>query len=152
VAHLEFTPDGRHFITAGLDDLQLWDLFSRRVVTRRPAPSRFRGSYGPSFASCLALAPDGRIAAPGHPDTAILLWDLSPPKPARSAAPLTAAQRDSYWNDLAGADAGRAFAAIARLADDPAQTLSMLRERLHPAAAPSTEELNKLLANLDDEN
>jgi RNA polymerase sigma factor (sigma-70 family) len=152
VAHLEFTPDGRHFITAGLDDLQLWDLFSRRVVTRRPAPSRFRGSYGPSFASCLALAPNGRIAATGQHDTAILLWDLAPPRPARPAAPMTVAQREMYWKDLAGADAGRAFAAITYMADDPAQTLSMLRDRLHPAAAPTTEELNKLLADLDDEN
>jgi hypothetical protein len=37
---------------------------------------------------------------------------------------------------LAAADAGRAFTAIARLADAPVETVAMLRRRLHPAKAP----------------
>lgn len=150
-AHLAFTPDGRYLITADGDALRLWDLVSGRLAVRRPAPGSFRGSFGPSFASCLAVAPNGCTVATGQIDTAILLWDLSPPKPNRPATPLTAAELEKHWNDLAGADAGRAFAAIVRLADVPAQTIAMLRDRLHPAKAPSAEELRQLLADLDHE-
>lgn len=151
VAHAAFTPDGRRLITAGLDALKLWDLVSARMVARRPAPARFRGSFGPSFASCLAVAPNGYTVATGQQDTAILLWDLSPPRSNTPITPLTAAQREMHWNDLAGANAERAFASIARLADEPAQTVAMLRDRLHPAKAPSAEDLNRLIADLDHE-
>jgi hypothetical protein len=150
-AHVAFTPDGRRLIVAGPDALKLWDIASRQVVARRPAPGFFQGSRGPSFASSLALSPNGRTVATGQPDTTILLWDLSPPIADRPAAPLSAAQREMYWNDLAGADAGRAFVAIARLADEPAQAVTMLRRRLYPAKAPSAEEMHKLLADLDQE-
>jgi WD40 repeat protein len=149
-AHVAFTPDGRHLISAGLDALTLWDITSGQAVVRRPAPGRFRGDYGPSFANCLAVAADGRTVATGNADTTILLWDLSPPAAQRPAVPLTAAQREAYWTDLAGDDAGRAFTAIARLADAPEQTVPMLRDRLHAAKAPSAEEMRRLLADLDN--
>lgn len=149
--YLAFTPDSRYLISADSDALRLWDLCSRRVVARRAAPGRFSGSFGPSFASCLAVAPNGSAVATGQLDTAILLWDLSPPKPNHPSAPLTIAEREKHWNDLAGADAGRAFTASAALADAPAQTVAMLRNRLHPAQAPAAEELRKLLADLDHE-
>ncbi|HEY7424698.1 MAG TPA: sigma-70 family RNA polymerase sigma factor [Gemmataceae bacterium] len=151
MAHLAFTPDSRRMVTAGLEGLKLWDIASRQVLARRSAPGRFHGSFGPSFASCLALAPDGRTVATGQHDTAVLLWHLSPPMTDGSAAPLTDAQREACWTDLAGNDAGRAFAAIARLTDEPKQTVSMLCTRLHAAKAPSTEELRRLLAELDHE-
>ncbi|HEY7424102.1 MAG TPA: hypothetical protein VH682_07690, partial [Gemmataceae bacterium] len=150
MAHLAFTPDSRRLVTAGLEGLKLWDVASRQVLARRPAPGRFRGSFGPSFASCLALAPDGRTVATGQHDTAVLLWYLSPPMADRPTAPLTAAQREMFWNDLAEADGGRAFAAIIHLADEPKQTMPLLRDRLHAAKAPSAEELRRLLAELDD--
>src|SRR5206468_5755595 len=33
LAHLTFTPDNRHLITAGPDKLQLWDVVSAKVLT-----------------------------------------------------------------------------------------------------------------------
>jgi hypothetical protein len=87
--------------------------------------------------------------ATGNADTIILLWDLSPPAAQRPAS-LTAAQCQAYWTNLAGDDAGRAFTAIARLADAPEQRVPMLRDRLHAAKAPSAEELRRLLADLDN--
>jgi RNA polymerase sigma factor (sigma-70 family) len=147
VAHLAFTPDGRRLVAAGLEALQLWDIASGKELVRRPAPGRFRGHFGPSFASSFALGADGRTAVTGHLDTAALLWDLTPPKAA--PAPLTAADREACWADLAAADAGRAFAAMNRLADQPGQALPLLRERLRPARAPAEQELRRLLADLD---
>jgi RNA polymerase sigma factor (sigma-70 family) len=148
-AHLAFTPDGRRLLVGGPEALQLWDLASGRVVASRPAPARFRGLYGESFASSLALAADGRTVATGHPDTTVLLWDLAPPRADRSPPPLATADLDSCWADLAGADAGKAVGALARLADVPEQALALLRDRLRAARAVPADELRRLLADLD---
>ncbi len=147
VFYLAFTRDSRHLITASYDSLKLWDLVSGQVVLRRPAPGRFRGEGG-SFASSLALAPDGHTVATGQPDTTILLWDM--PTPRGRMARLTAAQMETRWTDLAGADGGRVFAAIVQLADAPKQTEEMLRTRLHATNAPPDAEMRQLLADLDD--
>ncbi|HEY7424695.1 MAG TPA: sigma-70 family RNA polymerase sigma factor [Gemmataceae bacterium] len=149
VAHVAFTPDGRHLVSAGLDALTLWDIASGRAVAHRPAPGRFQGNYGPSFANCLAVAADGRTVATGNADTTILLWDLSPPAANRPAALLADVQREAYWTDLSGDDASRALVAIAHLADEPKQTVPLLRARLYPAKTPSAKELRRLLADLD---
>jgi len=149
LAHLAFTPDSRHLITAGPETLQLWDIASAKVLTQRKAPARVRGSYGDSFVSSMALAPDGRTVATGRVDSTILLWDLPTPVSNRPAAPMKADQLAAWWNDLADADAGRAFAAIAHLADVPKQALEFMRDRLHPVKAPSSEELGRLIADLN---
>src|SRR5262249_14444716 len=74
LAHLELTPDGRHLLTAGMDGLKLWELATAKQVAYRTGPGTYRGSYGASFASSLALAPDGHTVATGQPDTTVLLW------------------------------------------------------------------------------
>jgi len=149
MAHLAFTPDGRRLITAGPETLQLWDIGSAKVLTQRKAPARFRGSYGDSFVSSLALTADGHTVATGLVDSTILLWDLSAPASNGPAAPMKADQLAAYWSDLAGGNAGRAFATIARLADMPEQVVEFMRDRLHPVSAPSSEELARLIADLD---
>jgi hypothetical protein len=150
LADVVFTPDGRRLITAGPDALGLWDLSSRRRVSTRAAPGRFRGVYGPSFASSCALVWDGRTVATGHPDTTVLLWDLRPPDTTRGAEVLSPAQQEACWTHLAGDDAGRALAASSQLLDAPDQAVALLRDRLHPVKAPPPEDVRRLLAALDD--
>jgi hypothetical protein len=148
VAHLAFTPDRRHLLTAGMEALQRWDLATGKVVASRAAHGRIRGGFGPSFASSLALSANGRTVATGHPDTTVLLWDLTPP--SRPATPLSAAELEARWADLAGADGSRAQAALTSLADVPGQTVPLLLDRLHPAQPPTPDELRRLLADLDN--
>jgi hypothetical protein len=147
VGRLAFTPDGRRLVVAGRESLRLWDLATGQVVASRPAPGHY--SYGESFASSLALAADGRTIATGHADTTVLLWDLAAPRPDRPAAPLPAAELGSYWADLAETDAGKALAAISRLADVPEQATALLRDRLRPAQAVPADEMRRLIADLD---
>jgi WD40 repeat protein len=150
LAHLAFTSDGQRLIAAGTDALQLWDLATGKVIVRHAAPGRYWGSFGPSFASSMVLAPSGRTVATGQQDSTILLWDLTPPVDPAGRGELTAKEQEALWADLAGDDAGRALRAHARLVQSPDQTTQMLRDRLQPAKLPSPEELRDLLANLDD--
>jgi WD40 repeat protein len=148
LAQVVFTPDGQRVITAGRDALKLWDLASGNVVARCAAPGSFWGSFGPSFASSIAVAPNGCTVATGHADTTILVWDLSPPARTPTAPP-TAAQLHGLWTDLGSDDAGRAMSAHARLVEAPEVTTKLMRDRLRPAKAPSPDELRRLVAELN---
>jgi RNA polymerase sigma factor (sigma-70 family) len=150
LAHVAFTLDNRRLITAGPDALKLWDISSAKVITRRNAPARFRGSYGDSFVSSMALAPDGNTVATGHVDSTILLWDLVPPSQHRPVPQLRPDQLTSFWSDLASTDASRAFVAITRLAEVPEQTVGLLRDRLRPVSPPTPEDLGRLIAGLNN--
>jgi hypothetical protein len=97
----------------------------------------------------MAVAANGRSVATGHPDTTILVWNLTPPAAPTLATPLTAAQLDVLWTDLSGDDGARAMAAHVRLIETPGQTMKLLRGRLRPAKAPSPDELRRLIAELD---
>jgi hypothetical protein len=150
LAHAAFTEDGQHLVTAGTDSLQLWDLATGKVIIRHTAPGRYWGSFGPSFASSIALAPNGRTVATGQQDSTILLWDLTPPADPAAGAELTEKERETLWADVAGDDAGRALLAHTRLVLSPEQTIKMFRDRLQPAKLPPAEDLRGLLADLDD--
>src|SRR5262249_27010010 len=52
------------------------------------------------------------------------------------------------WADLTGADAPRAFRARGALAFSPEETVSFLKERLHPAQPTDAERSRHLLADL----
>jgi RNA polymerase sigma factor (sigma-70 family) len=150
LAHMAFTPDSRRLITAGPEAIQLWDIVTGKVLARRQAPARFRGSYGDSFVSSMAMAPDGNTVATGHVDTTILLWDLMPPSQDHHVPQLKPDQLALFWSDLASADASRAFLAITRLAEVPEQTVRLLRDRLRPVSPPTPEDLGRLIAGLDN--
>jgi hypothetical protein len=149
-----FSPDGRYLATAGVKHVALWELASGRAVLRRDRPAPLRGLYGPSFCSSLAFAPDGSSVATGLPDGTVLIWGLGPPGPATWNQ-----VRDSgndvlvpLWNDLAGADAARAYAAIWTLARVPAgHAVAFLRQRLFPAKGPGPARVQQLLRELDSE-
>jgi len=63
-----FAPDGRHVLTLGGNDAQLWDLESRRTVVR----------YSPHGAvASAAISPDGRLVATGSWDHSAKIWDAA---------------------------------------------------------------------------
>ena len=152
VRQLAFTPDGQRLITVGPEGMRVWEIATGQEIWRHANVERLHDytDVG-SFASSLTVAPDGRTMATGHPDTTILIWDLLPaPRGERPhVGPLTAAEKDRAWSDLAGADARRAYTAMGDLAVAPAQAVALLRERLRPVAAVSPELLSRLLADLD---
>jgi hypothetical protein len=146
VTQLAFSPDGRYLVAADLQGLRLWELATGQVVLHHKAHEKMRGSYGPSFASCLSFAPDGRSLATGHVDSTILIWNMAPP-----VDPATTEDLSHSWDALAGSDAVKAYAASWRLADIPTQALPLLRKRLRPAAPAPAEQTRRLLADLDSD-
>src|SRR5262249_53546156 len=80
VGQVAVHPNNRYIITNDYDGVQLWDAISGKIVARRQMHEKVHSSTtSGSFASCLALTPDGLRLVTGHPDSTILLWDLAPP-------------------------------------------------------------------------
>jgi WD40 repeat protein len=99
----------------------------------------------------LAFAPGGKTVLSGSTDTAALVWDVAEPlarrfRPAADADAVAAA-----WNDLAGADAARAFQAIRLLVAVPEQSVPLLRKHLRPAAALDARQIERWLDDLKSE-
>jgi RNA polymerase sigma factor (sigma-70 family) len=128
-AQVAFHPNSRYVAVNDLWGVQVWDLVTAKVVFTRLMPEEIRSTttFG-SHAGCLAFSPDGRRLATGLPDSTILVWEVNLP-PTRSE-PLSAAALDALCNDLKGTDAAKAWQAVWRLADAPAQAAPALRERL----------------------
>jgi WD40 repeat protein len=99
----------------------------------------------------VAWSLDGKRLASGGNDLTALVWDAAPwldaPHPA--AAP-TAAQQGVAWVQLAADDAAQALAAVRRLAQSPAATTALLKDRLKPPGPEELARLAALVAQLGD--
>ena len=93
----------------------------------------------------LAFSPDGRRAATGGADSLVLVHDLraaiDPTPPPFDAA--------ACWADLVAADGATAMRAVYRLADRPADAVTLFRDKLKPAAKPPAEDVAAWVKALD---
>jgi WD40 repeat protein len=139
---LAFSPDGRMLAWGDMaGSLTLWE-----VAT---AQGRCRLVGHRSLVRDLSFSPDGKLLASASFDTTALVWD--PAALARRTGPLSPADCQMLWSDLAGADAARAYQAVATLAAAPQQALSLLREHLTPAAAVDRRRIARLIGELESD-
>lgn len=100
-----------------------------------------------SQAQGIVVTPDGKRAVAVQPDGTAVVWDL-----VADLAPPGKWGRDDladWWADLAGADAGRAWRAVWRLAEVPSdEVVPFLRRSLRSGAADPAA-VRRLLADLD---
>ncbi len=142
LAALAFSRDGRLLAAGNVGTVSVWDTLTGKEV------ARFPGHRG--WVTALAFAPDGKTLASSSRDGTVLLWDLSNKSAAaKPAGKLGAAELDKCWDDLAGADTGRAYQSIAELARRPDEAATLLADKLvkHPILT-----LKRLIADLDDDN
>jgi WD40 repeat protein len=153
-SNLAFSPDGRLLAVAASSakgdahGLLVWEVASG---TPRHEFSRF---YGDILA--LSFSPDSRMLVSGGVDTTLLLWDLAGGSGNATAAQgkLTAKESSALWSALTDPDAAKGHLAMVRLAASPTESVVLVKERLQPApvAAPNHQEIEKMIANLDNES
>jgi RNA polymerase sigma factor (sigma-70 family) len=136
-----FAPDTRTIAWGGMRDPAIRLLEIATGKERRC----LMGHRGAALA--LSFSADGNILVSGSQDSTALVWEVSGPSGA--AARLTAAELDACWQDLAGADAARAYRAVRRLARDAAQSVPFLDRRLQPVPDVDEKHLSRLIAALD---
>lgn len=140
---IAFTPDGRFILTAASrSTIHVWDTLTGQEATQ------LKGHNG--SVSQLRIAPDGRSLVSGSVDTTALLWDLT--QLARvdltRDTPLTAADLDALWLDLAKADPAAAFAATRKLLTARKQAVGLLAERIKAVPAVEDAKIAQLVADL----
>jgi RNA polymerase sigma factor (sigma-70 family) len=142
VQAVAFAPDGRTVAAAaGFADDAVIHLFDAGTGE---ALQRLEGHH--SYVGCLAFAPDGRSLASGQRDTTALVWDIRPALQRRK--PPAAGDPPALWEDLAGADARKALAAVQSLAATPG-AVAFLKERMPPAERATPERVRQWVADLD---
>jgi WD40 repeat protein len=120
--------------------IRLWDTLTGQEVLRGP----------PVVATVVACSPDGRTLAWAEEGGSIAVWDLAPPDAlARFPGGPSADDLEQLWNDLAAADAARAYQATWTLAAVREAAVGLLEKRLGPVAALDLKQVAQLIADLD---
>jgi WD40 repeat protein len=97
----------------------------------------------------VAFDPGGRELVSVSFDNTALVWDLA--NYGLRPIPLSRAQLECLWVDLAGTDAKKAYEAIWALALAPSQTVPFLQNRLLPVPARDSQRIKQLIADLNSQ-
>ena len=141
-----FASDGRSVATVGGEnEILVWELKTRQERCRFRSPDKNPG--------VLVYSPDGSLLAQGSDDTTVILWDVtggSLLKGRAKESPPSAAQMQSLWKDLAQAEAGNAYQAMATLIAAPVSSVPYLETHLPSTSSASSEQISRWAADLDN--
>jgi RNA polymerase sigma factor (sigma-70 family) len=129
-----FSDNGRLLATSDGSVIHVWEAATTaKVLTFQGHRDEIRS---------LSFSTGGWRLASASRDTTTLVWDLALALGASAATPATC------WDDLASADARRAYAAIARLAATPAESVPFIDQRVKPVSAAEVQEMRRWIAEL----
>jgi WD40 repeat protein len=146
VRSVVFSADGRMLATGSLDEtIRLWE------VTTGGERRRFQNQK--QSITEISFSPDGRLlASAGWGDSSALVWDLT----GRfhdghfQTRRLSTEELNRCWDDLAHADAARAYRSILALTGSPS-AVTFLKDHLAPVIAADPKRVAPLLAALDSD-
>ncbi len=151
---IALTPDNRLLFTVDNRFLRVWDLATGKERHHWPLPEAGYDFLRNITVERLLLSPDGRRAFTALADGTALVWDLTPALSSVEPLAKRAGEKEiaGWWADLASEDAGRAYAAVWRLAEAPEKAaVTLLRKHLRPAADADIEKTRQLVRDLDSD-
>ncbi len=138
-----FSPNGKLLAASGSSGIYLWDTATGTLLAHRA------DDQGETLA--VAFSPDSQRLFTAGSDATVLIWDITalthPSTPVPSQKSLAA-----LWQDLASTDPALAKKAMNHLRMHPAQTLTFLKQKLHPVQGPQAQMLGKWIADLDSDH
>jgi len=175
-ACLAFAADGRTLAAGRADGaVQLWDTITARDLGLRqghPVAITSVAFAGGQALVAAASPPQNSgthmwqlIADGKQVQSSDMVWYTLSPRPVtttttpvvawrmadlKAGSPAKGGTVESLWDDLACADASRAYHAVCALADRAAETTGFLGERLQPAPVPDAARMARLIAALED--
>jgi WD40 repeat protein len=140
----------RALLVADGRSLRIIDLVTAKERSRWALPEVGSGYFGDHPVWEVRVLPGDRAVMTPIQDGTALIWDLTafppPPLSDKHGEPELLA----WWDELAGADAARAYAAGWKLSEAPADgVVAFLRPRLRAATSIDADEVRKRIADLD---
>jgi WD40 repeat protein len=151
-AKYALAPAARALVVTDGQTLRLIDLATGKDRGRRelPPPGPTVVPAWLTSATALFVIPRGHRALTAQPDGTALVWDLSAFPPPPLADKHGEPELRAWWDELAGDDAAKAYAAGWKLSEAPAaEVVAFLRERVRRAKGIDREEARKGIADLD---
>jgi WD40 repeat protein len=145
VDFLAFSPDGRVLATADPSIVRLWEVATGKEIFAQKSHETLTRAPAQSGVTSVALLPGGRGLLTGLSDGTILVWNITPDRPAGN-------DLERLRADLGSGDARAAYRAVHTLAASPAQTIAYFKEHLRPAPERmDPKRVAQLIADLDSD-
>jgi WD40 repeat protein len=136
------SPDGKALLQVGRDQVvRLWDL---RTGAELAAYTGHQAAV-----TAVAFAPDGKTVVTASDDTTALLWDISNLDRPTTLKNLRPDDLTASWQALTKDDAAKAFLAMGELAQTPEQAVTLIKEKIKPAAPLDPKRVKELIEQLD---
>jgi len=139
------SPDGRTVAALAPEEIRFWDVPTGKEIRRHKAT--IPGARPASSGTAVSFSPDGRRLAVGHWDATVVIWDAA--RPAPKVPPLTRAELDRLWSDLAAPEGKSGWDAVFRLVDSPADSVPYLVGRVTALKELAAADAEQLLADLN---